>query len=131
MTVVDASVVVAAFVDSSDQGDWARTVLAAGALAAPHSMPAEAVNALRRAVLSGSISADAAALAVADVVILDVELFPFHAFADRAWELRSSVTVHDAWYVGLAEVLGRHLATLDRRLVRASGPQCEFLTPPA
>lgn len=92
-------------------------------------MPAEAVNALRRAVLARDLSSDAAVLAVADVLALDVELFPFQPFADRAWELRNNVTAHDAWYVGLAEMLGRDLATLDVRLSRADGPLCGFLTP--
>lgn len=130
MTVIDASLVVAAFVDGEALGDWARGTMADGGLAAPHSMPAEAVNALRRAVLGQELSRDAAVIAVADVLALDVELFPFQPFADRAWELRNTVTAHDAWYVGLAEMLDRDLATLDVRLSRADGPRCGFVTPP-
>ena len=33
------------------------------------------------------------------------------------------------WYVALAEALNLPLATLDRRLVKAEGPKCRFLTP--
>ncbi len=36
----------------------------------------------------------------------------------------------DACYVALAELLGAPLVTLDRRLTRAPGPRCVFLTPP-
>ena len=51
--------------------------------------------------------------------------------ATRAWEFRDSVTYYDATYVALAELLDAPLVTLDRRLARASGPRCAFLTPPA
>ena len=44
--------------------------------------------------------------------------------------LRENVTSYDAWYVALAEALDCPLVTLDRRLSRASGPTCEFITPP-
>lgn len=37
------------------------------------------------------------------------------------WELRESVTVYDAAYVALAEVLGIVLVATDRRLSRALG----------
>jgi predicted nucleic acid-binding protein len=40
------------------------------------------------------------------------------------------VTAYDAWYVAIAEALELPLATLDRRLVAANGPRCEFATPP-
>ena len=50
--------------------------------------------------------------------------------AERAWELRGSVTYADACYVALAELLDAPLITLDRRLAQAPGPRCAFLTPP-
>lgn len=37
---------------------------------------------------------------------------------------------YDAWYVALAEMFACPLATLDGRLSRATGPQCQFATPP-
>lgn len=51
--------------------------------------------------------------------------YPFRPFADRAWELRDSLTVYDAWYVAVAEALGTDLVTADRRLASARGPRCE------
>ena len=65
--VVDASLVVAALVDGGSDGVWADSVLASDDLAAPHLMPVEFANILRRAFLSGEISADTAALAHADL----------------------------------------------------------------
>ena len=44
---------------------------------APHLMPVEAVNILRRAALAGDISANVASLAHADLLDLRVEFFPY------------------------------------------------------
>ena len=130
MTIVaDASVVVAALVDSGPDGTWADQLLHDDHLGAPHLMPAEVANLLRRAVLGGKISDDTAALAHADLLALPVELFPYEPFAQRVWDLRTTITACDAWYVALAEALEATLATLDARLSRASGPRCKFAIP--
>jgi len=129
--VVDSSVVVAALVDTGPVGVWAEAMLVSGPLAAPHLMPVEAANILRRLALAGDISADVASLAHEDLVSLRLELFPYSSCAPRIWELRSNITAYDAWYVALAETLGARLATLDARLSRASGTRCEFAVPPA
>lgn len=127
--VVDASVVVAALLDSGPDGRWAETKLVEEQLVAPHILPAEVANIMRRAVLTREISEDAASLAFVDLIALRIELFPFEPLAPRIWELRGSVTAYDAWYVALAEDLGAPLVTLDRKLSRAPGPRCEFLLP--
>lgn len=128
--VVDAGLVVAALVDSGPAGRWAEEQLATDHLAAPHLMPVEAANILRRADLTGGISADTASMAYEDLLDLRVDLFPYGPFASRVWELRRNVTAYDAWYVALAESLQAQLATLDKRLSRASGCRCAFQTPP-
>lgn len=128
--VVDASVVVAALIDAGPIGAWAEGLLSAGHLAAPHLMPAEAGNVLRRAALGGEVASVAASLAHEELTSLRVELFPYDACAARIWELRENVTVYDACYVALAELLGAPLATLDARLSRAAGPRCPVLLPP-
>ena len=104
-------------------------LLATDDLAPPHLMPVEAANVLRRAAMAGEISADTAALAHADLLGLQVELFAYEPFATRVWELRESVTAYDGWYVALAESLDAKLATLDLRLANATGPRCAFATP--
>jgi predicted nucleic acid-binding protein len=128
--VIDASLVVSALVDSGSTGTWAESLLATEPLSAPHLMPVEAANILRRAAMAGNISADAASMAYADLLDLRVELFPYAPFAARVWELRDNVTSYDAWYIALAESLGSRVATLDLRLARAPGPRCRFETPP-
>lgn len=128
--VVDASIVVAALVDDGDTGRWAEGILLSDDLAAPHLMPVETADILRRAALSGQISADTASLAHADLNSLRVALYPYGPCGARAWALRENLTLYDAWYVALAELHGADLATLDERLARASGPSCGFRLPP-
>jgi predicted nucleic acid-binding protein len=129
--VVDASVVVAALADSGTDGRWAESLLTSDSLAAPHLLPAEVANILRRAALTGDITVDAASLGHADLLDLRVEYFPYQPCAARVWELRQNVTCYDGWYVAVAELLDVPLATLDGRLAKSPGPRCQFLLPPA
>jgi predicted nucleic acid-binding protein len=77
--VVDASMVVAGLTNSGADGRWAEALLADDSLAAPHLMPAEAGNILRRAALAGDISVDVASLAHTGLLDLRVEFFPYPA----------------------------------------------------
>ena len=129
--VVDASVVVAALIGAGPEGSWAEWLLTSDNLVSAHLMPSEAANILRRAAIAGDISQDSASLAHDDLLMLPVELFSYEPFASRIWELRANVTAYDAWYVALAEALATPLVTLDQRLIRSTGPRCEFRTAPA
>lgn len=126
--VVDASVVVAALVDSGATGEWAEALLTSD-LASPQLLHVEVANVLRRAVNASDITDDLASLAHADLVDLRVELVPYELVGARVWELRNNLTAYDAWYVAAAELLGAPLATLDQRLVASPGPTCSFRTP--
>ena len=128
--VVDASVVVAALIDGGPDGVWAEQILSNEPLVAPHLMPVEAANILRRSILVGDIGEEIASIAHKDLLDWRIELFPYEPFAERIWSLRRNVTTFDAWYVALAEELGASLVTLDTRLSRATGPRCQFRTPP-
>ena len=117
-------------VDSGPEGAWAESLIADGQLVGPELILAEASNILRRLEQSGGISRIEATGSHNDLLQLDIELFPFAPFAKRVWELRGNLTCYDAWYVALAEALDCPLATLDRRMARASGPICPILSPP-
>ena len=131
MTVVlDSSALVSALIDSGPTGCWAREQLPEKEFPAPHLITVEAANALRRARIRGLVSAGAADRAYGDLLRTPFELYPFHPFAARVWQLRDTVTAYDAWFVALAEALGMPLVTLDLRLANAPGPTCEFVTPP-
>lgn len=127
--VVDASVVVAALVDGGEAGRWAEEILVSDHLAAPHLMPVEVADILRRGVLAGDLSPEVASMAHAEIHALPVDLFPYGPIASRVWALRENMVMYDAWYVALAELLDADLATLDRRLARAPGPDCGFVLP--
>lgn len=126
---MDASVLVAALVDSSKHGSWAEDVIISGSLHAPELARVEATNILRRLERSKHVSSAQANAAHDDLMELSLETFGFDPFADRIWELRHSITSYDAWYVALAEALQLPLATLDLKLAKASGIKCRFLTP--
>lgn len=128
-TVVDASVLVAALLDESAPGTWAEEFILGSRLAGPHLVFAEAANIIRRGVLHGQVIEETGELVQVELLDLDIELFPFAPYAQRAWELRRNVTTYDAWYVALAESLDCPLATLDARLARATGPTCPILLP--
>jgi predicted nucleic acid-binding protein len=128
--VVDASVVVAALVDTGASGTWAEEILTSAALHAPELARVEVMNILRRLERARRITIAEASAAYEDLMDLELEAFPFEPFAARVWELRHTLTCYDAWYVAVAEALGAPLATLDVPLSTATGPTCEFLTPP-
>jgi len=129
--VLDASVLVAALVDTGADGRWATAAIAEHApLSAPELAAAEASNILRRLESSRRVSSAEAAAAHRDLLRLDLECHPFAPFAARVWELRANLTCYDAWYVSLAEALAVPLLTLDRRMAGATGPTCEVLVPP-
>lgn len=129
--VVDASAMVALLAGTGSDGVWAEEMLGEEDLRAPHMMPAEATNVLRRNAAAGLLSADLALIAAARLVDARVALFPYAPFASRVWDLRNNVSAYDAWYVALAESLDAPLVTLDRRLISATGPRCAFAVPPA
>jgi predicted nucleic acid-binding protein len=125
--VVDASVFVAALLDTGAVGQWAESVLENEAIVAPELVMVETINILRRLERAKEILPLEANLAQHDFLRLDIQLFPFNPFAERIWALRNNVTSYDAWYVALAEALDCPLATLDEKLIHASGPNCSFV----
>lgn len=128
--VVDASVLVATLTGDDRESLWCEEVLAThGALAAPALVLVEATNVLRRLELAGLLEPQAANDARTGLLALPLDLFPFEPFAERVWELRSSIASYDACYVALAEALAAPLATLDRRLSRSPAAACAFLAP--
>ena len=130
MPVIDASVLVGAVADATAAGRWAEDVVAAGDLVAPHLVLVESASALRKLESTSVLGRLEATAAHADLTRLGMHLVPYAPFAQRIWELRGNLSSYDAWYVAVAELAGMPLATMDRRLARARGPECEFLLPP-
>ena len=127
--VCDASAVVAVLLDSGPDGRWATATLTGADLAAPSLLRFEAANIVRRHELARLIGADQAAQARADLLDLPVQEWPYEVLAGRAWELRGNLTIYDASYVALAELLDVPMVTLDRALSAAPGLRCSVVTP--
>jgi predicted nucleic acid-binding protein len=88
---------------------------------APHLLDVEVLGVLRRLVLRGVISAQAARLALEDYRSLGIERHEHDLLLERAWAIRDNVTAADAMYVALAEALPARLLTFDARLLGAPG----------
>jgi predicted nucleic acid-binding protein len=129
--VCDASAVVAVLLDSGSDGRWTSAQMADADLFAPTLLPYECANIVRRLELSGSVSADQAAQAHADLLDLRVDLWPYDVLSTRTWQLRANLSSYDAAYVALAEMLATPLVTLDRRIRRAPGITCLVVVPDA
>ena len=127
--VIDASGVIALLTDRGETGAWVAERVRDRQLVAPHVMPFEAADILRRLAMAGVVDNTNASLAHADLAALAVELVPWSMLAGRAWDLRRNLTVYDATYVALAESLDVPLLTLDQRIARAPGIRCDVQVP--
>ena len=126
MIVVDASVIVTALADDGADGAWTRRRLRDERLIAPQLIELEVVSAWRRLAAAGDLDQRRAELALEDLRALRMERVPHRPLLKRCWELRDTLTVYDAAYVALAEVLNVTLVTADARLAGASRLTCEI-----
>ncbi|HEY6532977.1 MAG TPA: type II toxin-antitoxin system VapC family toxin [Acidimicrobiales bacterium] len=124
MIVVDASVIVTGLADDGPDGDLVRTRLRGEQLVAPHLIDLEVASAWRRLVSTGAIDERRATLALEDLRSLRLERAPHGPLLHRCWELRQNLTIYDAAYVALAELMQLDLLTGDRRLAAAPGIGC-------
>lgn len=124
MIVVDASILATALADDGQDGQRARARLAGERLSAPHLADVEVLSAWRRLAAAGHLSEHRAALARADLRALPMERVPHAPLLDRCWELRANMTVYDAAYVALAELMDAPLLTADAKLSTTPGPAC-------
>ena len=125
MIVVDASVVVTGLADDGAGGDQVRARLRGERLVAPHLLDVEVISAWRRLAAAGALDERRAALARDDLASLRIERLAHAPLLERCWELRDALSVYDATYVAIAELLEVPLLTADRRLAAAPGLRCE------
>ena len=124
MIVVDASVLVTALADDSGQGAAVRHRLEAERLGAPELIDLEVVSVFRRLWAGQKLGPERAAQAIEDLAALRLERMSHRLLLARCWGLRDNLSVYDAAYVALAEILETTLLTADRRLARAPGISC-------
>lgn len=124
MIVVDASVLVTGLADDGPDGDRVRGRLRGERLIAPHLIDLEVTSAWRRLVAAGHLDDRRAALALADLDALRLERCPHGSLLVRCWQLRDNLTIYDAAYIALAELVESTLLTADARLAGAPGIRC-------
>ena len=127
--VCDATAVVAMLLDSGADGRWATAAMSGADLVAPDIVGCESANIIRRHELAGLVSPDQSAQAHKDLLDLAIEEWPYELLAGRAWQLRRNLSIYDASYVALAELVGSTLVTLDKRIGGAPGLRCTVSTP--
>jgi predicted nucleic acid-binding protein len=126
--VVDAGIIAVVLADDGPDGDTARARLRGEDLTAPELLDLEVASVLRRQHAAGALDDRRAAFALDDLQAMPIQRAPHRHLLRRCWELRENITVYDAAYVALAELLQTVLLTADQRLARAPGPLCDIET---
>ncbi|MFY9909052.1 MAG: type II toxin-antitoxin system VapC family toxin, partial [Candidatus Sulfotelmatobacter sp.] len=90
-------------------------------LHAPHLLDLEVTQVLRRLALQAVVPVRRADEAVRDLLDLRITRYPHVVLLPRIWQLRHTLSAHEAAYIVLAEKLGAALVTRDGRLASASG----------
>jgi predicted nucleic acid-binding protein len=123
--VVDASIIVTGLADDGPDGDRVRARLRGERLVAPHVIDLEVTSAWRRLVAAGHLDDRRVTLALVDLDSLRIERASHGPLLGRCWELRDNLTVYDAAYIALAEIVESTLLTGDARMVGAPGIRCD------
>ena len=86
-----------------------------------HLIDVEFVQAMRRLVREGTLTAKRAEEAIEDLAALRMTRYAPVLLAERIWRLRQNLSAYDAAYVALAERLQAPLITRDQRIAAAPG----------
>ena len=126
VAVVDASVLVDAFVGRGARGVAAATALADFEhLAAPDILDVECISAWWGLVRGGHLASAEVSSLARRLIAAPIERLPTWPLGERLVECSGSVTAYDAAYLVLAELLDAPLLTADTRLARARASRCE------
>jgi predicted nucleic acid-binding protein len=88
---------------------------------APELIDAEALNVIRRLVLSKVLTVNGATKALTKVKESPIARISHRPLLDRAWKFRNTVSGYDALYLALAEELDIPLLTCDAKLAATEG----------
>ena len=89
-------------------------------VAAPELIVVETSSALARLERAGDLHTHDADIAIRDVGEMPISLVGHSPLHTRAWAMRRSLRLTDAFYVACAEMLSAPLLTSDGRLARAA-----------
>lgn len=131
MIVLDASLAIELLLQTPRaQSLTEDLVLSQEDLHAPYLIDVEVLQVLRRLCARNELTESRAEEATIDLTDLPLIRHPHDLLLARAWELRENLTIYDAVYVALAELLEAPLWTLDHRLARAPGLRTEVRVVP-
>lgn len=130
LAVIDASAIVAFLAFDDPRGRHVGARLRAGdAFYAPTILDYEVLGALRGlARKDNRIDDDYATECLRDLDLLPVRREDIAPLRRRIWGLRHNLTVYDAAYVALAEMLHATLVTCDEKFARSTGAKCRVET---
>ena len=100
--VVDASAVVNAITDTGEIGERTRVVPRERPWVVPEQCRVEVFHGIRGLERGGKVDPAHAAKAVAELAVMAVRTVSSAPLLSRMWELRATVTGHDAAYVAVA-----------------------------
>jgi predicted nucleic acid-binding protein len=122
LIVLDASAAVDYLLRNEPRCDWVadRILEPRQSLHAPSLVDVEVASALCRHHRRGLVERKVAERALGSLA--DLRLFRYHhtSLVTRMWGLRDNITMTDAAYVALAQLLDATLVTTDARLARAA-----------
>lgn len=93
---------------------------------APELLDAEVVSTLRRYWLAGELTDDRAEVALDVLTGSPIVRVPLAPLSTLAWHHRANLSAYDAYYVGLASLLGCRVLTRDAAIARAPGTEVAF-----
>ncbi|MGH3929371.1 MAG: type II toxin-antitoxin system VapC family toxin [Pseudonocardiaceae bacterium] len=126
--VIDATAAVSALARKDAVGIAMHKRITEATCHAPHLVDAEVGHVLRRGERAGEISDQTARTALRALSEMIDYRYPHTGrLADRAWDLRHTITFYDGLYVALATVLDVPLLTGDIRLSKAPGLSCSVM----
>ncbi len=123
MTVVDASAVIELLLGRPPAASLAQQLIDDPTIemAAPHLLDAEVGQVLRRFERRGELDESAARGAMNDLADLPILRYPHGPLLGRSYDLRHNVTMYDALYLALAEMLDEPCLTADAAMMDVPG----------
>jgi predicted nucleic acid-binding protein len=133
MIVVDANVMVFAYVGITERAQAAREALSADSdWIAPGHMPIEVIRTLSKAVVGNHLTKADATTAFEALMSAAIRFVETDQVIMRAvWSMRHNVSAYDAAYLAIAAIHEARLVTFDHRLAKAAEqakPEISVLT---
>lgn len=127
MLVADASAIVE-LLRATPHGLEIEAYLFAGSeiVAAPHLLDVEVLQVLRKLDRTNRVAARRSEQMLEDLGDLAITRYDHETLRPAMWRLRHNLTMYDAAYVALAELIGARIVTCDAKLAQSTGHGAAF-----